>query len=100
MRCGSGGDIVGDGDPAVDEAHDPSEGQGVSVSEPARRLGLGVGHGAGEQQRESGNQGDPTPSRSASASAIISTGPLQGNSIYTSDQVTMRELWWWLPASC
>lgn len=99
MRCGSGGDVVGDGDPAVDEAHDPSEGQGVSVSEPARRLGLGVGHGAGEQQRESGNQGDPTPSRRASA--IISTGPLQGNSIYcTSDQVTMRELWWWLPASC
>lgn len=78
MRCGSGGDVVGDGDPAVDEAHDPSEGQGVSVSEPARRLGLGVGHGAGEQQRESGNQGDPTQvaEQAQSLALVLSKGIL------------------------
>lgn len=35
MRCGSGSDIVGDGDTGMDEAHDPSKAQSVALSESA-----------------------------------------------------------------
>lgn len=57
--CSVGGDVVGDGDPGMDEAQDPSETQGLALRQAALSLGAGVAHGTGEQQRESGNKSKP-----------------------------------------
>ena len=57
-RC-CGGDVVGDGDPGMDEAQDPSEIQGMALRKAAISPGVGVAHGTGEQQRESGNKSKP-----------------------------------------
>lgn len=57
--CCGGGDVVGDCDPRMDKAHDPSEAQGLAVHEPARCLRLGIGHGPSKQQREPDDESDP-----------------------------------------
>jgi hypothetical protein len=59
VGCCSGGNVVSDGETRMDEAHDPSEGQGLAVHEPTRCFRLGIGHGPSKQQRESNDEGNP-----------------------------------------
>jgi hypothetical protein len=59
VGCCGGSDIVRDGDPRMDEAHDPSKGQGLAVHEPTRCFRLGVWHGPSKQQREPDDECDP-----------------------------------------